>query len=124
MLELLIAADDSTQFRFDAQALTEAARLRWPQVHVIEPAGPLAGMAQVFLEFPDLGDEPGPELTVLPSAEALTLEAHSREAAAPVLAWLAEVAHLPADGSVVVIHWIDDFYPLRPGVTVEALLQA
>jgi hypothetical protein len=123
MLELLIAATDRTDFTFNAQTLAQAALVQWPDARIIEPSGPLAGMAQLFIEIPDLDNAHGPELNVLPTAEGIALEAPSRESAARVMAWIAQVCDLPTDGSVVVIHWTNDFYPLLPAVTFEILMR-
>jgi len=123
MLEFLIAATDDTDFTFDARALATAATTSWPGATVTEPTVRVARVTELFIELPDPESTYPTELAVDPTRRGLGLDASSYPAAARVLAWLAQVADLPTDGSVVVIHWTDDFYPLRPGVSVETLLQ-
>ena len=123
MLELLIGRTSETGFTFDVQVLAEAAVVQWPDARIINPSGLRASLIQVGIEIPEPGNAYGPELTVDITGAGLGLYAPSRESAARVMAWIAQVSDLPTDGSVVVVHWTDDFYPLLPGATVETLMR-
>jgi len=124
MLEFMVAATDATDFRFDADALSAAAVAQWPGARIIHPTGRRATLVTCDIELPATEpDFPDSEIRVLTGGDGMGLDSATHEEAARVLAWLAQVTPLPQDGSVVVIHWVSDFYPLRPGVTAGQLLR-
>jgi hypothetical protein len=123
VLELMVAATESTDFTFDPASLAEAASTGWPGARVVPLPPELATVCALSLDLPTADGGLGTELAVLSSRGAVSIETPSRQEAARVLAWLAQIAPLPGDGSVVVVHWTSEFYPLRPGTTAAQLLQ-
>ena len=123
MLEFMVACTDTTTFRFDSATLWTVASVQWPGSRRVVPQGRLAAVTELFIELPSAGGHGESELAIHPGGAAIGLDAPSREEAARVLAWLAQIVPLPGDGSVVVVHWASEFYPLRPGATAAQLLQ-
>jgi hypothetical protein len=121
MLEYLVVAPEP-EFRFDSGALVEAARRTWPDATVTVPEGGIIGeRVDAYVDLPPPATQT-PQLAFLTGGGGVSLDAPTREEAADVLAWLCASADIPDDGSVVVIHWLDDVVPLRAGLTAAELL--
>ena len=122
MLEYLVAAHQPG-FRFDPEALVEAARQRWPGAKVTVPeSGILAERVAAFVDLPPPAQQT-PQLAFHTGGGGVGLDAPTREEAAEVLAWLCATADIRDNGTVVVIHWLSDLVPLHAGLTAHDLLQ-
>lgn len=114
MTEVLIA--NAGTYRFDGDALPDAAARRWPSLQRYPSPGPADGHLQ------HLDDARG-ALTValLPDGEGLRVEA-APERIAELMTWLAEQPGFPDDGTVLVYDWAPDVMPLRRGARADELL--
>lgn len=105
-------------FRFEPGAVLDSFRDQWPDAELVRPDD---GIIEAYVYLPTSGSRPT-EIRVHNAGTGIGVESGDDQEAAEIVAWIARTAPVPADGSVVLVHWADDMIPLTPETTAASLL--
>lgn len=110
-------------YRFTSRDVADAAARTWVGTSFVPPAGPMAGVSAGQLQV-QFGEPEESELLAgfLPEGQGISLDG-TIETMAQFIEWLSGRPGFPDDGSIVVLGWTRDEYPVRPEVTAEQLIE-